>query len=73
MTQHEQLIQLFRSHGYCVTLGQIMQTTLAAEYRARITELRKDGFVITCEKGKRPSENIYRMTEPDRDGQMRFA
>jgi hypothetical protein len=50
-----------------------MQTTLAAEYRARITELRKDGFVITCEKGKRPSENIYRMTEPDRDGQMRFA
>lgn len=73
MTQHEQLIELFRRNGYRVTLGQIMQTTLAAEYRARMTELRKDGFVILCTKGKQASDNVYQMTEPEPTGQLRFV
>jgi hypothetical protein len=73
MTQTEQLIDLFRRHGRVLRLGQILQTTLAAEYRARISELRQRGFVITCEKGKQPSDNVYRMIEPERDGQMRFV
>ncbi len=52
MTQHEQLIDLFRRNRHVVTLRQILNTTLAAEYRARITELRKQGYVIACHKGK---------------------
>lgn len=55
-----------------MTLGQILNTTLAAEYRARISELRKHGFVITCTKAKTPSENTYVMFEPDPTGQLRF-
>lgn len=73
MTQHEQLIDLFRRHGYRITLGQILNTTLAAEYRARMTDLRKRGFTIICEKGKRASENMYVMVEPEANGQMRLA
>lgn len=73
MTQHEQLIKLFESNRWRLTLGQILQTTLAAEYRARMTDLRKQGFVITCEKGPTASENRYTMVAPDPDGQMRLA
>ena len=72
MTQHQQLIELFRRNGHRITLRQIMQTTLAAEYRARMTELRKDGFVILCTKGKQASDNVYQMTEPEPTGQLRF-
>lgn len=72
-TQHEQLIHLFRRNNYRVTLGQIMQTTLAAEYRARMTELRKKGYFIVCTKGKIPSENTYCMSEPESTGQMLLA
>jgi len=43
MTQHQQLIGLFQQFGYRVTLGQILRTTLAAEYRARMTEQGKNG------------------------------
>lgn len=73
MTQHDQLIQFFERHGWQVTLGQILQTTLAAEYRARMTDLRKRGFTILCQKGKTPSENTYTMVAPETTGQMRFA
>lgn len=73
MTQHEQLLALFRRHGNAITLGQIMQTTLAAEYRARMTELRKQGYVITCQKSKKASDNLYTLFEPDAAGQLAFA
>jgi len=73
MTQHEQLIDLFRRNGNRLTLGQILQTTLAAEYRARMTDLRKLGYTILCAKGKRASENLYTMAEPEANGQMRLA
>lgn len=52
-----------------MTLGQIMQTTLAAEYRARISEMRKDGYVVMFSKSKTPSDNVYILSEPDREGQ----
>lgn len=73
MTQHEQLIDLFKRRGKRVTLGEIMKTTLAAEYRARMSDLRKKGYVFMLERGKIASENIYTMVEPEQDGQMRFA
>lgn len=59
MTQKLMMLELFRKHNNVLTLGQILQTTLAAEYRARMTDLRHDGFVIELCRGKRPSENTY--------------
>lgn len=73
MTQTEWLIELFRRNGFRLTLGQIMRSTLAAEYRARMSELRQKGFVITVQRGTIPSENVYTMECPDPSGQMRFA
>lgn len=73
MTQKDQLIKLFEHHSWRVTLGQIMQTTLAAEYRARMTELRRNGFVILYQRGKTPSENTYTMIAPEPNGQLRLA
>ena len=61
MTQHQALLSLFYNNNKQITLGAIMQTTLAAEYRARISELRRMGYVIECVKGKTPSENLYRL------------
>lgn len=76
MTQKESLIKMFRDKGGWLTLSEILQTSLAAEYRARFTELRRDGYSIVLERGKRPSENIYRFTEPVKtheiDGQVCF-
>lgn len=69
MTQHEMLLDLFRRNNHKLTLGQILNTTLAAEYRARMTELRREGFIITCTKGKKSSENTYALCEPNREGQ----
>lgn len=59
MTQKLQLLTLFRDNGNQLTLGQILNTTMAAEYRARMTDLRNDGFEIVYQRGKRPSENLY--------------
>lgn len=64
MTQKEQLLTLFRENDGHITLGQIMQTSLAAEYRARMTDLRHEGYTIALKRGKRPSENLYTLTQP---------
>ena len=78
MTQREQLLTLFRQNGNRLTLGQILNTTLAAEYRARMTDLRHEDYTITCTKGKTPSQNLYQLIEPIRfeveeNGQYRMA
>jgi hypothetical protein len=67
LTQKDQLIRMFHANEGSLTLGQIMATTLGCEYRARISELRREGFRIVCEKGKRPSENRYTLlpSQPD--------
>lgn len=72
MSQITDLLDLFIAHGHKLTLGQILQTRLAAEYRARMTDLRKQGFTITLERGKRPSDNTYHICPPD-GSQTRFA
>ena len=72
MTQHDYMISLFRMHGGSMTLGQIMKTTLAAEYRARMTDLRKHGYLFILQRGKTASENRYQMLEPN-DNQTRLA
>lgn len=65
MTQKEHLLELFHTHANKLTLGQILNTHLAAEYRARMSELRKEGYRIDFVKGEKPSEGTcYLMTPP---------
>ena len=67
MTQKQQLLQMFKDNGNMITLGQIMKTTLGAEYRARMSDLRKMGYEITCTiNAKEPSENIYMLITNDK-------
>lgn len=73
MSQREELLILFRRNGNRVTLGQILNTQLAAEYRARITELRHAGYAIALERGKTAGENIYRLYEREATGQLLLA
>jgi hypothetical protein len=73
MSQKIDLLNLFHINNNQLTLGHILQTNLCAEYRARMTDLRRDGYVITCERGGNPSQNIYRLIEADKDGQIVFA
>lgn len=65
MSQKTDLIKLFRANGGRLTLGQIMKTHLAAEYRARISDARRDGYVILCDDKDKPSpsENVYILIE----------
>ena len=69
MSQRNRLLDLFNIYGGKLTLGQIMKTDLAAEYRAQISELRNEGHRIECIKGPTPSENVYRLTHWDKRGQ----
>ncbi len=63
MTQKESMLKMFKECGNRLTLNEIMQTNLACEYRARLSDLRRDGWTITCERGKTPSENLYTLVE----------
>lgn len=74
MTQKEQLLNLFQENGNKLTLGQIMQTNLGCEYRARMTDLRHQGHIINFKRGKRPSENLYELNPTKWEGnQMVFG
>lgn len=72
MTQHQILIDFLRSNPTGVTTADFVRHfKLCAEYRARISEARKKGFVITAEK---ISKNLYRyrlIAEPD--GEFTFC
>lgn len=73
MSQREQLLSLFYMHHCRLTLADILNTTLAAEYRARITELRREGFIIAFERGKTAGENVYRLFKRESTGQLLLA
>jgi hypothetical protein len=63
MTQKEHLLDLFRQNGNLLTLGQIMNTPFAAEYRVRFTELRREGYRIECASNRKcPSRNLYSLS-----------
>lgn len=72
LTQKEKLIEMFRMNNNRMSLSYIMKTDLAAEYRARMTELRKQGYSIRYERGETPSENMYYLTAPEPSGQLIF-
>lgn len=66
MTQKEKLLQLFRDNGNMITLGMIMQTNLACEYRKWISIIRKDPLYEIPEPvldKKNPSNNLYTLIE----------
>lgn len=59
MTQTQKILEAFRENNNQMTLGYILSHSWGYEFRARITELRRDGFEIMYQRGKRPSENLY--------------
>lgn len=59
MSQKLQMLEMFRKNNNEITLGEIMKTTLGCEYRARMSDLRRDGVNIVFTRGKAPSENLY--------------
>jgi hypothetical protein len=73
MTQHRALIDLFHKHGNKLTLGHLLSTPLGYKATSRFAELRKQGYVIFCEQDRKaPSNNLYTLVEPERDGQLRL-
>jgi len=73
MSQKINLLKLFELNGGKLTLGQIMKTPLAAEYRARISEMRREGFIINCTKMPEPSNNLYELVNTKPDIQAKIA
>ena len=59
MSQHEAILEFFRERGGRATLGEILQRPFGYEFRARATELRRQGYRIECVKAKKPSDNLY--------------
>lgn len=75
MTQHAQILKAFSDYGGSMTLGQILSYSWGYEFRARATELRRQGFQIVLTRGKRPSDNLYTLTAPfqvEASGQLNF-
>lgn len=73
MTLKDQIIKAFENNHWQMQLGHILKFPWGYEARARFSELRKEGYVITCEKAKKPSDNMYRMFPPNKNGQTSFA
>ncbi len=73
MTYKDQIVKAFENNKWQMQLGHILKFPWGYEARARFTELRQEGYVITCEKAKTPSDNMYRMIPPEDNGQTRFA
>lgn len=63
MTHRESILAAFRQNGNRMTLGYILQHSWGYEVRARFTELRREGYTITCTKGKTASENLYTLED----------
>lgn len=72
MTHIDRMIYWFRMHHGQATLGEILSSRepWSYEWRARVTEARRKGIDFVLERGKKPSENLYRMCEGK--GQMSF-
>lgn len=72
-SHYDRMIFWFRMRGCKATLGEILSSgePWGYEVRARMSEARKKGIAFVLERGKTPSENLYRMVE--HKGQMRFA
>ena len=78
MTQKETVLHLLRINKR-VTLGMLFDAGCGYCGRNRVSDLKKEGYVIGHEYGKRPSDNAYFLiSEPlpvqvDQAGQRSFA
>lgn len=63
-------LDLFQVYGGKLTLGQIMKTKLACEYRKEFSLLRQKGYRIDCERASEPSNNTYHLMGPVRPGDL---
>lgn len=70
MSQKESLLELFQVHANRLTLGQILKSPIGYEWRARATELRRDGYRIDLERGEKPSDNTYHLLPPVKNGDL---
>jgi hypothetical protein len=73
VTHLELMVSWFKHRGGRATLRDILACgePWSYEFRARATDLRKKGYVITCERADQPSNNTYRLVPPD-GAQMRW-
>ena len=78
LTQHQKVLCLLRDHPQGITTNEILASDfgLASEYRSRISELRKQGYVIACDI-KRGGASIWTLVqEPLRleaNGQLTYS
>lgn len=70
MSHREAILEFFRARGGRATLGEILRHPFGYEFRARATELRRQGYRIDCVKAKKPSENLYVLSAPARPGEL---
>lgn len=73
MNQRDSMLYSFKMAGGKMKLRDILIYPWGYEFRARASELRKDGWVVICRKGKKPSENEYEVIPPEKTGQLRFV
>jgi hypothetical protein len=70
MTQKEIILKAFKDNGNHLTLGYVLTFPWGYKFASRCADLRKDGYVIVCEEKPRPSDNVYRLIEVDKTGQL---
>lgn len=75
MTHLDQMLFWFKSRNGFATLFEIIHSgqPWSYEFRARATDLRKKGYRITCQRGKRPGDNLYRIGAPEENGQIKIV
>jgi hypothetical protein len=77
-TQCDEIIEVFKSHGMKLTLGELLESgrySFAHKLSARLSDLRSKGYIITCIEREKPSLNIYEMTPPrfiEENGQIKL-
>lgn len=67
MNHKKQIVDAFERHGWTMTLGQLLEEgrySFAHKVTARLSDLRREGYIITCKEGAKPTENIYKMERP---------
>ena len=78
MTKKQVVLQLLKGNKK-VTLRMFAEAGVLYTARNRVSELRREGYVILSESGERPSDNAYILvSEPlhimtDQNGQRAFA
>lgn len=65
MNQLEAFKHFVAAHGYRLTLGEMLRSSHAAEYRKMATLLRHEGWeVIVDQNRSEPGGNIYTFAKP---------